>query len=208
MKEDKTSSAIKMLMQMANIIDERGFKEPNRVGIGISSQDLFMGFRAWTIKLRQTINIICDLQAQVFSLKERIMLQNAEIDSCPDLDRLTDDGAKKVKDFYSKILNKEDEALDKEMEAENDGRLDKYIVLVMNTEVDDRVPEIVGVYYDEEKAREVAQKLIKNAFEIRKVDVDSDNAPLASCLEDCQAYFYDEEGTASRYYVTMQKVED
>ena len=207
MNTDKVADTIGFLMRLANYIDKKGGKEGGNVVF--SCLDFGYGYRAFTRYLREGIKTLADLQDDNYRLKNAFQFTKTELESRPDLDRLTDEGAKKVEDFYSKILDKENKAFDKEMKAKSDSH-HMYIVLEMDTKVDDRNPKAVWVYYDEENAREVAQRLIKRAFEIRKVGMDSDDVPFTTCLEKCRTYFYnyDKKGTASEYYVTIKKVEE
>ena len=103
LRHDDAAKAIELLMRMANIIDEK----PHALDVGISSHELGMGYRAWTIRLREIIKLINYLQAEKFELLERINLLSCDLRSRPDLEVLTDEHQKEIWAYYKKLLETE-----------------------------------------------------------------------------------------------------
>jgi hypothetical protein len=102
-KSDDAAMAINLLIRMANIIDEK----PDALEVGISSKELCMGYRAWTIKLREAIKLINDLQAEKYGLKERIRILEMDLESRPDMEELNDENKKKIWDYYERLIREE-----------------------------------------------------------------------------------------------------
>lgn len=104
MNTDKVADTIGFLMRLANYVDKKGGKEGGNVVF--SCLDFGYGYRAFTRYLREGIKALADLQDDNYRLKDAFQFTKTELESRPDLDRLSDEGAKKSKTFTQKSSTK------------------------------------------------------------------------------------------------------
>ena len=97
---DEAAKAIALLMRMANIIDEK----PSAIDVGISSNELGMGYRAWSIKLREIIRLINDLQAEKYELLEQINILSSISKNSLDLDELPEECRIEIWEHYNRLM--------------------------------------------------------------------------------------------------------
>jgi len=122
-KRDNVANLIKILMEMANYIDEKGAKTYGSSGdVTISCMELGYGFRALTSYLRDGIRTVAYLQEENFELKERLHIKHLELESSLNIDALDDEHQKDIKEYFARLLAiEEQEVDDDEVEPEAKG---------------------------------------------------------------------------------------
>lgn len=78
-----------------------------------------------------------------------------------------------------------------------------YVVMEMDSELDSRVPQAIAVCQSEKEAKEIAEKRIRDLFDLFGEQLDSDGFSADECVESGSAFF---RRNANQYYVTVQKV--
>ena len=105
---DATAETLRILMQLANLVDERGAeKEAKSVTIDLS-EDLGLGYRAFSKYIRDGIYVLAELQDKVYGLQEKNRWLRISRDARPDIEDLSDEHQKEVLDLAEKLRAQED----------------------------------------------------------------------------------------------------
>lgn len=78
-----------------------------------------------------------------------------------------------------------------------------YVVLRMDTEIDNRVPQAIAVCESKKEAKQIAEKEIRDLFNLFEAKEDADGFPLQDCIESGSAFF---RCNAETYYIYVQRV--
>lgn len=115
---DATAETLRILMQLANLVDERGAeKETKSVTIDLS-EDLGLGYRAFSRYIRDGIYVLTELQDKVYDLQEKNRWLRISRDARPDIEGLSDEHQKEVLDLAEKLRAQEDAEYEEKGEEE------------------------------------------------------------------------------------------
>ena len=118
-KRDNVASLIKILMEMANYIDEKGVKTySSSEDVTLSCMEFGYGFRALTSYLRDGIRTVAYLQEENFELKERLYFKSLELESSLNIDALDDEHQKDIKEYFAQLQAVEEQELNDNDEVE------------------------------------------------------------------------------------------
>lgn len=112
-KRDNAANLIKILMEMANYIDEKGAKAyGSSEDVTLSCTELGYGFRALTSYLRDGIRTVAYLQEENFELKERLYFKHLELENSLNIDTLDDEHQKAIREFFARLQAIEEQEID------------------------------------------------------------------------------------------------
>lgn len=115
---DATAETLRILMQLANLIDERGAeKETKSVTIDLS-EDLGLGYRAFSRYIRDGVYVLTELQDKVYDLQEKNRWLRISRDARPNIEDLSDEHQKEVLDLAKKLRAQEDAEYEEKDEEE------------------------------------------------------------------------------------------
>ena len=78
-----------------------------------------------------------------------------------------------------------------------------YVILRMDTKIDNRVPQVIAVCDSEKDAKQIAEKEIRDLFNLFEASEDADGFPLQDCIESGNTFF---KCNAETYYIYIQRV--